>query len=100
MAAAAAASSGVTAPVLLTPSERRITIEEIAKAYDEGKVQEAFGTGTAAVISPVGHLKWGDKVMEINGNKIGDISQKLYDTMTGIQWGKIEDTFNWTVEVK
>ena len=81
-------------------SERRISIQEIADAYDAGKLDEVFGTGTAAVISPVGHLKWNDKVMEINGNKIGAISQMLYDTMTGIQWGKIEDTFNWTVEVK
>lgn len=81
-------------------SERRISIQEIADAYDAGKLDEVFGTGTAAVISPVGHLKWNDKVMEINGNKIGAISQMLYDTMTGIQWGKVEDTFNWTVEVK
>lgn len=81
-------------------SEKRITIQEVAEAYDNGKLEEVFGTGTAAVISPVGHLKWNDKVMEINNNKIGKISQMLYDTMTGIQWGKIEDTFNWTVEVK
>ena len=80
--------------------ERRISIQEIADAYDSGKLEEVFGTGTAAVISPVGHLKWNDKVMEINNNKIGKISQMLYDTMTGIQWGKVEDTFNWTVEVK
>lgn len=84
----------------LKVSERRISIQEIADAYDAGKLNEVFGTGTAAVISPVGHLKWGDKVMEINNNKIGDISQKLYDTMTGIQWGKLPDTFGWTVEVK
>lgn len=84
----------------LKVTERRITIQEVSDAYDAGKLQEVFGTGTAAVISPVGHLKWGDKVMEINDNKIGDISQKLYDTMTGIQWGKIEDTFGWIVEVK
>ncbi len=81
-------------------TERRITIQEIADAYDAGKLNEVFGTGTAAVISPVGHLKWNDKIMEINDNKIGEISQMLYDTMTGIQWGKIEDTFGWTVEVK
>ena len=81
-------------------SERRITIEEVAKAYDEGKLDEVFGTGTAAVISPVGHLKWGDKVMTINDNKIGKISQMLYDTMTGIQWGKIPDTFGWTVKIE
>ncbi len=81
-------------------SERRITIQEIADAYDNGKLDEVFGTGTAAVISPVGHLKWGDKVMTINNNKIGPISQKIYDTMTGIQWGKLEDPFGWVVPVK
>lgn len=81
-------------------SERRISIDEIVNAYNKGQLKEVFGTGTAAVISPVGHLKYGDVVMEINENKIGDISQKLYDTMTGIQWGKITDTFGWTVEVK
>ncbi len=84
----------------LTVEERRIDIQEIADAYDAGKLDEVFGTGTAAVISPVGHLKWNDKVMEINGNKIGKISQMLYDTMTGIQWGKIEDTFKWIVPVE
>ena len=83
----------------LEVEERRIDIQEIADAYDAGKLDEVFGTGTAAVISPVGHLKWNDKVMEINGNKIGKISQMLYDTMTGIQWGKIEDTFNWIVPI-
>jgi len=80
-------------------SERRISIDEVAKAYDEGKLDEVFGTGTAAVISPVGHLKWGDKVMEIGGNKIGPISQRIYDTMTGIQWGTIEDPFGWIVKI-
>jgi len=83
----------------LEVEERRIDIQEIADAYDAGKLDEVFGTGTAAVISPVGHLKWGDKVMEINGNKIGKISQMLYDTMTGIQWGKVEDTFNWVYPI-
>ncbi len=76
-------------------SERRITIQEVADAYDAGKLDEVFGTGTAAVISPVGHLKWGNKVMEINGNKIGNISQKLYDTMTGMQYGKLPDDMGW-----
>ncbi|HHX57889.1 MAG TPA: branched-chain amino acid aminotransferase [Clostridiales bacterium] len=81
-------------------SERRVSIQEIADAYDAGKLNEVFGTGTAAVVSPVGHLKWGDKVMEINDNKIGAVSQRLYDTLTGIQWGKVEDNFGWTVEIK
>ena len=81
-------------------SERRITIQEVADAYDAGKLDEVFGTGTAAVISPVGHLKWGDKVMTINDNKIGPISQKIYDTMTGIQWGTIADPFGWIVPVE
>ena len=80
-------------------SERKISIEEIAEAYDNGKLDEVFGTGTAAVISPVGHLKWGDKVMEINNNKIGPVSQMLYDTMTGIQWGKIPDEFGLIVKI-
>ncbi len=80
-------------------SERRISIEEIAEAYDAGKLDEVFGTGTAAVISPVGHLKWGDKIMTINNNEIGPVSQMLYDTMTGIQWGKIEDEFGWIVKI-
>ncbi len=81
-------------------SERRITIEEVAKAYDEGKLDEVFGTGTAAVISPVGHLKWGDKIMTINDNKIGEISQMLYDTMTGIQYGKLPDEFGWIYKLE
>lgn len=80
-------------------TERRISIEEIAQAYDDGKLDEVFGTGTAAVISPVGHLKWGDKIMTINNNEIGSVSQMLYDTLTGIQWGTIEDTFNWIVKI-
>ena len=80
-------------------SERKISIEEVAKAYDEGKLDEVFGTGTAAVISPVGHLKWGDKVMTINNNEIGSVSQMLYDTLTGIQWGKIPDEFGWITKI-
>lgn len=81
-------------------SERRLSIQELADAAKTGRLKEAFGTGTAAVISPIGQLKWNDDIMEINGGKIGSISQKLYDTLTGIQWGKIKDTFGWTVEVK
>ena len=84
----------------LKVSERRLSIDEVAKAYENGALKEAFGTGTAAVISPIGELKWGDHVMQINNGEIGEISQKLYDTLTGIHWGKLEDKMGWTVEVK
>ena len=81
-------------------SERRLSIDEVAEAADAGKLKEAFGSGTAAVISPIGELKWDEKVMTINNGEIGTISQHLYDTLTGIQWGKLPDPYGWTVEVK
>ncbi|PWM38921.1 MAG: branched-chain amino acid aminotransferase [Clostridiales bacterium] len=81
-------------------SERRISIDEVAEAYKNGQLKEAFGTGTAAVISPVGELKHGDLVMTINGGKIGPVSQRLYDALTAIQWGRAEDPFGWRVKVK
>lgn len=81
-------------------SERRLSIEEVAEAADAGKLKEAFGSGTAAVISPIGELKWDEKVMTINNGEIGTISQHLYDTLTGIKWGKLPDPYGWTVEVK
>jgi branched-chain amino acid aminotransferase len=84
----------------MTVTERRISIQEIAEAADSGKLEEAFGTGTAAVISPIGELKLDDKLMVINDGKIGTVSQRLYDELTGIQWGKLEDKMNWTYEVK
>lgn len=83
-----------------TVTERRITIDELVEAHKNGKLNEAFGTGTAAVISPIGELKYGDTVMEINGGKIGETSQMLYDTLTGIQWGRIEDTMGWIQTVE
>ncbi len=80
-------------------SERRISIDELVDAYKNGKLEEAWGTGTAAVISPMGELKYGDLVMPINNGEIGEVSQMLYDTLTGIQWGKIPDTHNWTQKI-
>ena len=79
--------------------ERRISAQELIDAQKSGKLEECFGTGTAAVISPVGKLRYVDDVMIINNNEIGEVSQKLYDTLTGIQWGKREDDMGWTVEV-
>lgn len=80
-------------------TERRITIQELADAYDAGKLTEVFGTGTAAVISPVGLLRWGDKDMVINNNEIGPVSQWLYDTLTDIQWGRKEGPEGWSIKV-
>lgn len=79
--------------------ERRISIDEIAEAFHAGKLEEVFGTGTAAVISPVGKLRWKDEVMIINDEKIGELSHKIYDTVTSIQLGKVEDTFGWRFEI-
>lgn len=79
--------------------ERKISIDEIVESYDNGTLKEVFGTGTAAVISPVGTLKYDDKVMVINDDKTGAISQHLYETLTSIQYGKIADEFGWTVKV-
>jgi branched-chain amino acid aminotransferase len=81
-------------------TERRISIDELAEAYDKGIFIEAFGTGTAAVISPIGEMKWGDKLMKLSGGKIGKLSRKLYDELTGIQLCEREDKFNWVYEVK
>ena len=77
-------------------SEKRISIDEIIAAYENGTLEEVFGTGTAAVISPVGELCHKGKKMVINNGEIGEVSQMLYDTITGIQSGVIEDSFNWT----
>jgi len=79
--------------------ERRITIDEVVGAYQNGTLEEVFGTGTAAVISPVGELKYLDDKMIINKGEIGEVSQLLYDTLTGIQYGEIEDTFGWTIRL-
>ena len=79
--------------------ERRLALSEIIDAYHAGKLNEAFGTGTAAVVSPMGLLDTGDLKMEINNGEIGEIAQKLYDTLTGIQWGKLSDDFGWTVKI-
>ena len=79
--------------------ERKLSLEEVVEASKNGKLNEAFGTGTAAVVSPMGLLDIGDMKININNGEIGPIAQKLYDTLTGIQWGKIEDSFGWTVKV-
>lgn len=80
-------------------SERKISIDEISEAYKKGKLEEVFGTGTAAVISPVGELCYNGEKMVINNNEIGAVSQMLYDTITGMQKGAIEDKYNFTYRI-
>ncbi len=81
-------------------SERKISVDELLEAQKSGKLEEVFGTGTAAVISPVGKLRYKDDVMTIGDGSIGEVSQRLYDTVTGIQLGKLEDKFGWRQTVK
>jgi len=80
-------------------SERKISMEELYQAYQDGLLEEAFGSGTAAVISPIGQLSWGDKHMVLNEGKTGAVAKGLYDTLTGIQYGQLEDPFGWIQKV-
>jgi branched-chain amino acid aminotransferase len=79
--------------------ERRISVEELIEAHRNGTLEEAYGTGTAAVISPIGELSYNDEKFVINEGKIGELSGKVYDTITGIQNGKIDDPFGWLVSL-
>ncbi len=83
----------------LNVSERRVSIQEIYDASEKGLLKEAFGTGTAAVISPIGELCWNDKKITLSEGRIGEISQKLYDELTGIQYTRKPDPFNWVFKV-
>mgnify|MGYP000918029291 CR=1 FL=1 len=76
-----------------------VVIEELADAYAGGRLLEAFGTGTAAVISPIGELKWEDHVMQIGGGAIGELTQRLYDAITDIQYGRAQGPQGWSVRV-
>jgi branched-chain amino acid aminotransferase len=80
-------------------SERKLSMEEVYKAYKDGLLEEAFGTGTAAVISPIGEFYYNEEKIVLNNGETGELSKKLYDTLTGIQTGEHEDVFNWVVEV-
>lgn len=79
--------------------ERRISVQELFDAYERGGLTEAFGTGTAAVISPVGEMEYQGKSMVLNDHKIGNISQEMYDTLVGIQRGDLPDIYGWTVKL-
>lgn len=79
--------------------ERLITAEELFEDAKSGKLEEAWGSGTAAVVSPIGEMAWKDTDVVVNGGKIGPITHRLYDTITGIQWGTLPDPFGWTVKL-
>ena len=80
-------------------SERLLSVDELISACKEGRLEEAWGTGTAAVVSPIGRLMYEGVEYDVNGGKIGAVTQKLYDTLTGIQWGKINDSFGWIYKI-
>ena len=80
-------------------SERLLSVDELAEAMKNGSLKEAWGCGTAAVISPIGELCYKDHKYTINNGEIGEVTQMLYDSLTGIQWGKCEDTYGWTYQI-
>ncbi len=79
--------------------EARLNIHEIFEDARAGKMTEAFGTGTAAVISPVGTLAMKDEKLTIGDGGIGPVAQKMSDTLTGILYGRLEDPFGWIVKL-
>ena len=79
--------------------ERLLSVDELFDATASGALEEAWCIGTAAVISPIGELSWGDRDYKVNDNKIGALSQKLYDELTGIQWGTKPDPFGWVCPI-
>ena len=83
----------------LKTEERKVSVDELIEAQKAGRLKEVFGTGTAAVISPVGKLRYENEVFTIGDGGIGSITQRLYDTITGIQTGKLPDEYGWRVEV-
>ena len=80
--------------------ERKVSVDELYEAAKDGSMAEVFGTGTAAVVSPVSHLRFEVQVLKVKDGGIGALSQKLYDTVSGLQRGQIVDTRGWVVEVK
>jgi branched-chain amino acid aminotransferase len=76
-------------------SERKISIDEVFAAHAGGNLQEIFGTGTAAVISPVGELKYKDMEIHLGDGKAGPMAEKFFNTLMNMQYGKAEDTMGW-----
>lgn len=84
----------------VTVEETRVDIKKMAEGAENGKLSEVFGTGTAAVISPVGGFCYQNKDYVVNGGEMGKLSREMYDMLTGIQNGRVEDTHGWTVRIK
>lgn len=82
-----------------TVEERRISIDEVFAGAKDGTLTEAFGTGTAAVVSPVGAFSWQGEKIQVGDGGIGKVTQKLYDTLTGIQRGTLPDPYGWVVTI-
>lgn len=80
-------------------SERLLSVDELLAACENGTLEEAWGCGTAAVVSPIGKLSFDGKEYTVNNNEIGKVTQYLYDTLTGIQYGKNEDTYGWITKI-
>jgi branched-chain amino acid aminotransferase len=80
-------------------SERAITIDEVVAAARDGSLQEVWATGTAAVISPVGELAYKGERIVVNEGKIGEVAQRLYDSIVAIQYGAAPDAHGWTLVV-
>ena len=78
-----------------TVTERLLSVDELISALQDGRLEEAFGCGTTAVVSPIGRLMYRDVEYVINGEKIGPVSKELYDILTGMQWGRLPDSFGW-----
>ena len=99
--------SGITRKTVLSvakewgvpTAERRITIDEVHEAYQNGELEEVFGSGTAAVISPIGELYYKGEKMVINDGKIGPFTQKMYDHITGLHSGEVKDTLGFVEEI-
>ena len=82
-----------------TVSQRRISIAEIIEAHDQGELKEVFGSGTAAVISPVGRIKYSGREMVVGDGNVGPFAAKLFKELVDIQYGRAQDPFGWVITV-
>jgi branched-chain amino acid aminotransferase len=80
-------------------NERPISIDEVLQAAKDGQLEEMFATGTAAVISPVGEIGYQDQMIPVGGGKTGPLALRLYDEITGIQYGLKKDLFGWIAKI-